>query len=211
MNETKKISIGMQFGRLTVIDMAQDYVERKSGRRRDRWLCKCECGNQTIILGNSLTKKKRPTKSCGCLRREVEDLSGHVFGRLTILSRAPNKPNGRTAWYCVCDCGNQCIVGTKELKNGDTRSCGCLRDDLMTINLLGKTFGKLTVINRAENNVDYDGAFWECQCECGNKIITSGKRLMYDHTTSCGCLKSKGEQKIASLLSCNNILFVIHF
>jgi hypothetical protein len=199
--------IGIQFGRLIVIEKAQDYIEPKTGRHRKQWLCQCECGNQKVVLENSLTKKKRPTRSCGCLRSEIEDLSNRVFGRLTALSRAKNKENGRTAWNCICDCGNKCIVGTKELKNGDTQSCGCLRDELLTKNLLGQKFGKLTVTRRSDNNVDYDGAFWECECECGNKIITSGKRLMYGHTTSCGCLKSKGEQKIASLLSYNNILY----
>jgi hypothetical protein len=204
---TNKLSVGMQFGRLTIIAKAHDYIEQKSGRHREQWLCQCECGNQKVIIGNSLTKNKHPTRSCGCLRSEIEDLSGLAFGRLTVLSRAKNKENGRTAWNCLCDCGNSCIVGTKELKNGETQSCGCLRDDLLTKNLLGQKFGKLTVIRRADNHVNYDGAFWECECECGNKIITSGKRLMYEHTTSCGCLKSKGEQKIASLLSHHKILY----
>lgn len=197
----------MQFGRLIVIEKASDYIEHKSGRHREQWLCQCECGNQKIIMGNSLTKKKHPTRSCGCLRSETENLSGLVFGHLTVLSRAENKKNGRTAWNCMCDCGNKCIVGTKELKNGDTQSCGCLRDNLLTKNLLGQKFGRLTVVRRVDKPVDYDGAFWECKCECGNQIVTSGKRLMYNHTTSCGCLKSKGEQKIAALLNHHKILY----
>lgn len=207
MDKVKQISIGMQFGRLTVIERARDYIEPNSGRHRAQWVCQCECGNLKIIIGNSLTKSKHPTRSCGCLRSETEDLSDLVFGRLTVLSRATNKQNGRTAWSCMCDCGNECVVGTKELKNGDTQSCGCLRDDLLTKNLLGQKFGKLTVIERVDKPVDYDGAFWKCVCECGNEIITSGKRLMYHHTTSCGCLKSKGEQKIASLLNHHKILY----
>ena len=34
------------------------------------------------------------------------DLTGQKFGRLTVIDRAPNK-NSRTAWNCLCDCGNR--------------------------------------------------------------------------------------------------------
>lgn len=128
------------------------------------------------------------------------DLTNQRFGLLTALEPAPNKPNGRTAWYCLCDCGNNCIVSTKELRNGDTKSCGCLRDKLLTIDLIGQKFGKLTVIKRAANTTDYEGAFWECECDCGNTTITSGKRLRSGKTLSCGCLSSRGEAKISQIL-----------
>ena len=58
----------MRFGRLTVIERAEDYVEL-SGRHRARWLCHCDCGNETIVINNNLTKKNG-TKSCGCLRKD---------------------------------------------------------------------------------------------------------------------------------------------
>lgn len=59
---------GQRFGRLTVVERAEDYVEPKSGRHRARWLCNCDCGNKTIILDCNLMKKNG-TKSCGCLRQ----------------------------------------------------------------------------------------------------------------------------------------------
>ena len=59
----------MRFGRLTVIKRVEDYIEPSSGRHRARWLCDCDCGNQTIVLDCSLTKKNG-TKSCGCFARE---------------------------------------------------------------------------------------------------------------------------------------------
>lgn len=56
------------------------------------------------------------------------DLLGQVFGRLTVVH--PSNPlNGRTAWVCSCDCGNVLTVKTKYLRNGDTKSCGCLTHD----------------------------------------------------------------------------------
>lgn len=51
----------------------------------------------------------------------------------------------------------------------------------------GKTYGYLTVIDRAESK---DGrAMWKCKCKCGNECVVSGKLLRSGHTQSCGCLK----------------------
>lgn len=54
------------------------------------------------------------------------------------------------------------------------------------IDLTGKTFGRLTVIERAEND-KRGGARWLCQCECGDKTIASSGHLKTGHTQSCGC------------------------
>lgn len=57
------------------------------------------------------------------------DRTGARFGRLLVLSRAPNR-NSRTRWCCRCDCGVTCEVNTVELTAGKTNSCGCLREEL---------------------------------------------------------------------------------
>lgn len=54
---------GKKFGKLTIIKY---YGSNKNGRAL--WLCKCECGNYKIILGNSLLSKS--TLSCGCYNKE---------------------------------------------------------------------------------------------------------------------------------------------
>lgn len=59
------------------------------------------------------------------------------------------------------------------------------------IDLIGKKFGRLTVIKRAENTVLPCGQTktrWLCRCDCGNEIITQGYSLKNGHTKSCGCL-----------------------
>lgn len=56
------------------------------------------------------------------------------------------------------------------------------------IDLTGKKFGKLTVLNFYD--VDkYGQSEWVCECECGNKIIAKMGNLRRGHTTSCGCRK----------------------
>lgn len=55
----------------------------------------------------------------------VVDISGQRFGRLTVIERFGH--NGkRITWLCKCDCGNEKIVIGEDLKNGSTKSCGCL-------------------------------------------------------------------------------------
>lgn len=56
------------FGKLKVIEQAEDYIDSK-GNHRSQWLCECECGNIIKVLGVYL--KSRNTKSCGCMRKET--------------------------------------------------------------------------------------------------------------------------------------------
>lgn len=53
---------GKRFGRLTVIKRSGSDKSKHS-----RWLCKCDCGNETTVTSNCF----RNTKSCGCLAREI--------------------------------------------------------------------------------------------------------------------------------------------
>lgn len=60
------------------------------------------------------------------------DLTGQIFGRLTVLAKAHNK-GVRTAWSCQCSCGSYCVVITSYLTSGDTKSCGCLQPELASV------------------------------------------------------------------------------
>ena len=57
---------------------------------------------------------------------KFQDLRGQKFGRLLVLERAENDKNGRPAWRCACDCGNELVVRGGSLRSGNTQSCGCL-------------------------------------------------------------------------------------
>jgi hypothetical protein len=54
--------VGRRFGKLTVLGLA----ERRGVRGKRNWLCRCECGRQNAVAGNSL--RKGNTKSCGSCR-----------------------------------------------------------------------------------------------------------------------------------------------
>ena len=54
---------GQRFGRLVAIKLLTS-----KGAKRHKWLCKCDCGNECVVLGHNLVGGH--TKSCGCLRKE---------------------------------------------------------------------------------------------------------------------------------------------
>jgi hypothetical protein len=63
-------------------------------------------------------------------------LVGKRFGRLFVLRNAPlwRYPNGRSGRMvmCQCDCGNEVTVFNQPLRDGLTKSCGCLNREIIT-------------------------------------------------------------------------------
>ena len=58
------------------------------------------------------------------------DITGLRFGKLVVLGKGESKGPGRTAWNCICDCGNKKTIRGDALKSGRTTSCGhCLRNE----------------------------------------------------------------------------------
>lgn len=65
----KPVRIGDQYGYLTVIGEAEDYIKPKSGRHEKQWLCKCACSREKIILEDNLKHNKSMT--CGLCSTRV--------------------------------------------------------------------------------------------------------------------------------------------
>lgn len=61
---------GRRFGKLTVVKKIGVKNAGQRGKSRSIYLCKCDCGNETEVLRNSLITGN--TKSCGCLERETK-------------------------------------------------------------------------------------------------------------------------------------------
>lgn len=71
--------INQRFNKLLVIDRAEN---SKNGKTR--WICKCDCGNQTIVYRDNLVRGK--TKSCGCARYESHNQK-HGFTKTDIHNK----------------------------------------------------------------------------------------------------------------------------
>lgn len=61
------------------------------------------------------------------------DITGEVFGRLTVIERSGTSKHGHTIWLCQCTCGNLTEVIKPDLKQGKTNSCGCLQKELTSL------------------------------------------------------------------------------
>lgn len=129
---------GRKFGRLLVIEF-----KGKDKWGYYQWLCRCDCKNEIIVSSRQLKAKK--TKSCGCLRKEMTAKVGHNFKgtkrpecgvpgkKIDMLNKKFNMllvkeidPTNPQKWLCECDCGAITIVNGGNLRNGHTKSCGCL-------------------------------------------------------------------------------------
>lgn len=193
---------GQKFGMLTVLDYIPDY-NNNSTRKRSYWKCQCDCGNIKIMLKENIMRRQG---SCGCIAqnrmRAPSDLTGMKFNYLTVLEKdtRPQIGKKRSYWWCQCDCGNVISVLRDSLISNKQKSCGCINGS----NLIGQKFGKLLVLKDTGKR-KFENKLWECQCECGNLIEVRTHDLTSGSTQSCGCIHSRGEEKIKKILRENNI------
>lgn len=173
---------GQRFGRLVCIAPTE---ERGPGGGTV-WKCRCDCGQECLAVSTQLTQGYK--KSCGCLSHPpLKDLVGRRFGMLTVLEYA-GKWDGMHRWHCLCDCGNETVVGQTLLQSGRTKSCGCNGHPPIQ-DLTSQRFGQLTALEEVERK---NGAsYWRCRCSCGNETVVRYTYLISGHTRSCGCLQKK--------------------
>lgn len=147
--------------------------------------------------------------------------------RWTVLSRDETiiMPNGQriTTYKCQCNCEDKTIktIRAVALRNGNTKSCGCLKRELQNSeenkaklreraqklrnttgrvrprqNIVGQKFGMLTVIEQIDDFIRPNGqreAQYYCECNCGNFVNVVGNDLTRKKTsthkpkTHCGC------------------------
>ncbi len=126
------------------------------------------------------------------------DLTGQVFGSLTVIREAAYPPGGEARWVCFCSaCGKpEHIVRGSLLRSGHTKSCGCLIGQAE--DLTGQRFGRLEVLRRSEAPLTRElteqttrSAWWWCHCDCGNEKAISAQALKTGGAKSCGCLQKQ--------------------
>lgn len=109
---------GQKYNRLTVIERAPDFFD-KNGKRKTKWLCKCDCGKHVSVATHDL--RSGHTSSCGCYQRERTSEAGKKHGLkhtaiykkwLAIKDRCFNSRNKR--FHCY---GGRGITVCEEWKN----------------------------------------------------------------------------------------------
>lgn len=136
------------------------------------------------------------------------DLTNRRFGRLVVIrresvSRATWNKLKQPTWFCECDCGEMVYVLDGNLRQGRTKSCGCLRKEKSKEtagknfkykpkeDLTGQTFGRLTVLRRSEKTSANRLPTWVTQCDCGNVHEVRADHLKQGKVKSCGCLRKR--------------------
>lgn len=136
----------------------------------------------------------------------IKDLTGQVFGKLTVLDFAGLNKDKKSLWRCQCSCEKKSIIykSEKNLKYGEVKSCGCIvfpteheraerkKNDLIS---------KMNVVNSC----------WEWKGPVLNKRygyttynFGKGKKKITCHRLSYILFKGKIHEKMCVLHSCDN-------
>ena len=132
---------GERFGHLVALE---ETAERFNGKVV--WLCRCDCGNEIRITSHRLlhtevsncfdencpyrdtTRKALKEEDFqGQARRDtaaMDDLSGQVFGDLTVEKMTGIKSGKNLQWFCKCSCGREVKVYGRDLMRGLRTDCG---------------------------------------------------------------------------------------
>ena len=136
---------------------------------------------------------------------------GQHYGRLTITAEAGYDHTGaRRMVACRCSCGETTKVKLEHLRDGSTRSCGCLRRETSAIprrrrprlvpaatplpfGVIGRRYARLRIVQdvgRGNRRQRY-ARHVKCECDCGGTVVAQLRNVRRGITTSCGCARSE--------------------
>lgn len=115
-----KYEVGDKIGNLEILKIT-----------KKKFFCRCIlCSKEKEVWLSNIPKLKL---GCSCVPRPrrsltTKDLTGEVFGLLTVMKMAQNLEKSKKGIYyavCSCACGKEHWVAPACLRYGDTKSCGC--------------------------------------------------------------------------------------
>lgn len=193
----------LQQGSSTLVDIKCDYCGKVFQKKYKDYI-KSHTISQTDACKNCASKKNKHINNKNNRKsKKFIDLTGQVFGNLTVLSlKEKSQDNKGYIYNCLCSCGNLVNVNGKNLTSGRKTNCGCINQRIK--DKTGNKYGRLLVTKML--NISKNGhPDFECLCECGNKVIVNSDCLRKNGgTKSCGCLNTEkrkllGESKFQDL------------
>ena len=112
---------------------------------------------------------------------------GTIFGKLMVIN-CDLPPRKRA--LVRCECGKEFAIAIYSLLSGRSVTCGNSPCSTRCVNLNGKIFGFLTVIEMCNDQHTSDNIYWICRCECGIEKSIRSSDLLLGLTKSCGCKKN---------------------
>lgn len=125
------------------------------------------------------------------IRKIRKDLTGHRYGKLTVLKLSEQRLRGIPSWDCVCDCGTLKTSCAMDLRAGQVTSCGCAQHKGTPKDITGNVYSELTALSSTgvrSNNGDY---LWNCVCSCGTPCTYPVGQLNSGSANNCGCKTSE--------------------
>ena len=173
------------------------YIDKED---QDRHHCTIQCKDCGAIFTprryDLYDDFNKQCPKCKCETFKV----GDIVGELELIERQVDEEN-HIKWLCKCSCGEELWIPGFQLHHRAT--CGNHKDPN---DIVGQTFGKLYV--KSATNTFRGGRIYLCDCECGTTDFEVNRsNLITGHTSSCGCLKSKGEEQVTALLNQANLPF----
>lgn len=154
--------------------------------------CKCDCGNEKLILKETI--RTRRIRDCGCGEFARTRLIGKRFGKLLVIDANRNNTTSKKNIMCVCkcDCGNIRIIPASNLNSGKRISCGCVQK-LDFDKYKNKTFDNITILEMT----NLEKKLVKCKCSCGNIFETKLYNVIGKNhkIVSCGKCSNKYRKK----------------
>jgi len=158
-----------------------------------------KCKYERLIIYRNYQKTQGICKKCG--NRNYKNNIGKIYNGIKILKEIGKNKYGTKIVLAQCHCGNKFKVREASLKNGSTKSCGCLTSKLKSkVKYKNSVGNKYYIDNKKEKYIevlkeigrDKQGTkIVLVQCHCGNKFKVREANLKNGSTKSCGCLTNK--------------------
>lgn len=174
------VETGQRFGKGVVIDpeVRKATSGTVNGRRAVR--LHCDCGNEYVADLHAVVSGR--TKSCGCLLHEmaafngrkgkgrpVVDRMGQRFGKLLVIGFV-DTAGGYARWLCKCDCDNEIIVASGNLRRAV--GCGCEQGVPRIPRGPGET-ARLRILQQYQRGARNRGFVWELTDEDFDSLTSS--------------------------------------
>jgi hypothetical protein len=154
-------------------ELTREFLEKKYIQERATVIAiSKETGWSSTFIHKRITRLgiNRPEK--------YKDLTGHKYGRLTVLNFESLGKYG-AVWNCVCECGSQKKARAHNLKNGNTKSCGCLARAYVG-KISGRHFSNIR-LGAKHRNIHFDitiEEIWDLYVEQNGKCAISGEDIV---------------------------------
>ncbi|MCC9273543.1 MAG: alcohol dehydrogenase [Enterococcus aquimarinus] len=106
------------------------------------------------------------------------DLTGQRFGRLVVVRETNERKSGYVVWECKCDCGEISFVTSWHLRSGNTKSCGCLREEVCSKIMKTKSH-RTKAIEAKKGNTLVEGTDLSLLTQKTYSNNTSGQKGVY--------------------------------